>query len=49
MFNDQLRSHTEFRNPAIATQLAARFHVVPHGSNFSTAVWNPHMLDEEGT
>ena len=48
-FNDQLRSHTEFRNPAIATQLAARFNVVPHDSNLNKSKWNPRALDEEGT
>ncbi len=48
-FNDQLRSHTEFRNPAIATQLAARFNVVPHDSNLNKSAWNPRALDEEGT
>ncbi len=48
-FNEQLRSHTDFRNPAIVTQLAARFAVALLDSNLSPSVWSPRGLDPEGT
>jgi hypothetical protein len=48
-FNEQLRSHTEFRNPSIITQLAARFNVSPHDSNLAPSTWSPRKLDPEGT
>ena len=48
-FNEQLRSHTDFRNPAIVTQLAQRFGVVLLHSNLPPSVWRPQGLDPEGT
>jgi hypothetical protein len=48
-FNEQLRSHTDFRNPAIVTQLAARFGVSQLDSNLPPSVWSPRGLDPEGT
>jgi hypothetical protein len=47
-FNEQLRSHTDFRNPAIVTQLAARFGVSLLDSNLPPSVWSPRGLDPEG-